>query len=88
MELDIPEGVNNSPDAEPVEVAPLPYPENYSRQDAVNLRRSAYYVESDPLFFKYQRDEVTRDTWLAKVSEIRDRYPFPDIPPEETPPTE
>ena len=43
------------------------------------LRQAAYQSESDPLFFKYQRDEdgITKAAWLAKVQEIRDRYPMP-----------
>lgn len=44
------------------------------------LRQSAYQAESDPLFFKYQRSEdgVTKAAWLAKVEEIRERYPMPE----------
>lgn len=43
------------------------------------LRQAAYQLESDPLFFKYQRSEdgVTKAAWLAKVEEIRARYPMP-----------
>ena len=43
------------------------------------LRKLAYIAESDPLFFKYQRSEdgVTKAAWLAKVDEIRERYPLP-----------
>jgi hypothetical protein len=41
-------------------------------------RRSvAYTQESDPLFFKYQRGEATREEWLAKIEEIKARYPDP-----------
>lgn len=42
-------------------------------------RKLAYVAESDPLFFKYQRSEdgITKAAWLAKVDEIRDRYPLP-----------
>jgi len=40
-------------------------------------RASAYTTESDPLFFKAQRGEVTLDEWSAKVEEIRTRYPYP-----------
>ena len=38
-------------------------------------RAIAYKEESDPLFFKSQRGEATTEEWLAKVQEIRDRYP-------------
>ena len=40
-------------------------------------RAVAYRNESDPLFFKYQRGEVTKEEWEAKVEEIRTRYPYP-----------
>lgn len=40
-----------------------------------NLRRVAYQTEADPLFFKEQRGEVPTGTWLAKVDEIKARYP-------------
>lgn len=43
------------------------------------LRQSAYALESDPLFFKYQRSEdgVTKQAWLDKIDEIRERFPLP-----------
>lgn len=44
------------------------------------LRQAAYQAESDPLFFKSQRSEdgITKAAWLAKVEEIRERYPMPE----------
>lgn len=53
---------------EPLEADPLP-----DNSDA--LRAAAYISESDPLFFKAQRGEATMDQWLAKVQEIKNRYP-------------
>jgi hypothetical protein len=38
-------------------------------------RSEAYRAESDPLFFKAQRNEATIEEWLAKVNEIKSRYP-------------
>lgn len=38
-------------------------------------RFNAYKEESDPLFFKYMRNEVTQEEWLNKVNEIKNRYP-------------
>lgn len=38
-------------------------------------RQAAYTAEADPLFFKSERGEGTRDEWLAKITEIRARYP-------------
>jgi hypothetical protein len=41
------------------------------------LRKEAYREESDPLFFEYQRGDVEKEKWLAKVQEIKERYPLP-----------
>jgi hypothetical protein len=38
-------------------------------------RRQAYQEEADPLFFKSQRGEATLDEWLAKINEIKQRFP-------------
>lgn len=43
--------------------------------DIDSLRHTAYVAESDPIFFRYQRDEATKEEWLAKVEEIKARYP-------------
>ena len=40
-------------------------------------RADAYRNEADPLFFKYQVGEVTKEEWLAKREEIKVRYPYP-----------
>ena len=43
---------------------------------AIDIQRlAAYQKEADPLFFRYQRGEVTEDVWLAKVEEIKQQYP-------------
>jgi hypothetical protein len=38
-------------------------------------RSEAYRNESDPIFFKYQRNEATKEEWLDKIAEIKARYP-------------
>jgi len=38
-------------------------------------RKEAYRNESDPLFFKWQRDEIDKQDWLDKVTEIKQRFP-------------
>lgn len=43
-------------------------------------RMEAYRDESDPLFFDWQRGEITKETWLARVTEIKTRYPKPEAP--------
>ena len=40
-------------------------------------RRTAYIAEADPLFFMSQRGEATETEWLAKIAEIKARYPYP-----------
>lgn len=37
-------------------------------------KKQAYREESDPLFFKWQRGEVTQQEWLDKVEEIKQRW--------------
>ena len=39
------------------------------------LRAEAYRLESDPIFFQWQRGTKTKQDWLDKVSEINQRYP-------------
>lgn len=45
-------------------------------ETAKTQRRMAYQTESDPLFFKWQRGEATKEEWLAKTQEIKERFPF------------
>lgn len=44
-----------------------------------SIRAAAYSSEADPLFFKAQRGEATLEEWQAKVEEIRNRYPYPEV---------
>ena len=39
-------------------------------------REQAYKTESDHLFFKWQRGEITEQEYLEKVEEIRQRFPY------------
>ncbi len=38
-------------------------------------RQLAYSQEADPLFFKFQRGESEKEDWIAKIEEIKSRYP-------------
>lgn len=38
-------------------------------------RSNAYRNEADPIFFKWQRGEATKEEWLDKVAEIKSTYP-------------
>ncbi|MCU0829392.1 MAG: hypothetical protein MUE52_18895 [Tabrizicola sp.] len=46
--------------------------EQEARDQAV---RQALATEADPLFFKWQRGEVVEADWLAKVAEVKGRFP-------------
>ncbi len=46
------------------------------KEQAREGRKEAYREEADPLFFKAQRGEATMDEWLAKVEEIKQRFPY------------
>ena len=52
---------------EPADPSPAP--------DTSALRRAAYALEADPIFFMAQRGEATQAQWLAKVAEIKARWP-------------
>jgi hypothetical protein len=43
--------------------------------EAESQRKAAYIAESDPLFFKVQRGEATKQEWLDKIEEIKQRFP-------------
>ena len=43
-----------------------------------DARRADYFHNADPLFFKWQAGEATKEEWLAKRAEIAERYPYPE----------
>ena len=40
-----------------------------------NLRQAAYKQESDPLGMQAMRGDIDKAEWLAKIAEIKQRYP-------------
>jgi len=60
-----------------VDAAAIIVAQEQALASAQRNRASAYTAEADPLFFKYQAGEVTKEEWLAKREEIRSRYPYP-----------
>lgn len=42
-------------------------------------RQAAYQSESDPVFFDYQRGEVTEQVWLDAVQAVKDAHPYPAL---------
>jgi hypothetical protein len=59
-----------------VEAPPAP-PIQPTKEQQQAARQFAYTQEADPLFFMSQRGEATESEWLAKVEEIKARYPYP-----------
>jgi hypothetical protein len=47
-----------------------------TNEEQAELRRQAYEKEADPIFFLIQRGEATQEQWQAKITEIKERYPY------------
>jgi hypothetical protein len=48
-------------------------------------RQHAYQQTADPLFFQYQRGEITEQEWLDAVQAVKDAHPYPeDVTTDET----
>lgn len=62
-------------DGEQVDVEEISVPDAVHNAQMEAARREAYIMEADPLFFKYQRDETTKQEWLDKIEEIKSRFP-------------
>ena len=52
------------------------YPPRPSNEEQADKRRVAYEKEADPLFFLIQRGEATQEEWQAKITEIKERFPY------------
>lgn len=48
----------------------------YFNAQQKRCRETAYATESDPIFFMSQRGEATQEEWLAKIAEIKARFPY------------
>ena len=67
------QAADDAANAPPPEPTPEQVIENRRAQ-----RQSAFTIEADPLYFKWQAGEGTEADWLAKREEIRARYPYPE----------
>lgn len=56
---------------------PIPGEFSFTTEQLQAFRAAAYRDEADPLFFKWQAGEGTKEDWEAKREEIRSRYPYP-----------
>jgi hypothetical protein len=52
------------------------YPYRPSNQEQSENRRKTYEKEADPIFFLIQRGEATQEQWQAKITEIKELYPY------------
>lgn len=59
-----------------------------ARLAVLDMRRAAYREESDPLKLEAEYDAMRNNiepdysAWMAKVEEIKSRYPLPEAPNE------
>ena len=51
-----------------------------ARENVERARQIAYRIESDPIFFEYQRGDKTEQEWLDAVQAVKDAHPYPDTP--------
>lgn len=54
------------------------YAKNYSAVE--ETRRAEYTLNTDPLFFSWQRGEKTEQEWLDAVQAVKDANPYPVKP--------
>ena len=47
------------------------------KESVRQARQNAYQQTSDPLFFKFQAGEATKEEWLAARQEVVDANPYP-----------
>jgi len=52
-----------------------PAPPTREQQEA--NRQAAYSTEADPIAMQMLRDEASMEEWLAKIEEIKVRFPYP-----------
>ena len=81
VQMSIPADAGNRHYADMLEqgITPAEYVEpSVTQEQQEASRQSAYAQEADPLFFKWQAGEATKEEWEAKRAEIRERYPYPE----------
>jgi hypothetical protein len=55
---------------------------NYEEQvkEVESTRRLQYEIQSDGLFFEWQRGTNTKEAWEAAVQSVKDANPYPPAP--------
>jgi hypothetical protein len=59
------------------ETAAEELPEMTPEEKVEFTRKAEYESISDPIFFQWQREEKTKEEWLAAVQAINDANPYP-----------
>jgi hypothetical protein len=54
----------------------LAYQKNQFNAEQKEKRLKAYEKESDPIFFKWQREEATQQEWLDAVAKVPLQFPY------------
>ena len=52
------------------------YETAYARVE--QARRAEYQATTDPMFFEFQRGDVTEQAWLDAVQAVKDANPYPE----------
>ena len=52
------------------------YETAYARVE--QARQTEYQATTDPLFFRFQRGDVTEQAWLDAVQAVKDANPYPE----------
>jgi len=56
--------------------AEVQYETAYARVE--QARQTEYQATTDPLFFEFQRGDVTEQAWLDAVQAVKDANPYPE----------
>lgn len=48
-------------------------------KDAQDMRRQGYQIYADPVFFKWQRGEATKEDWDAARAQVEADFPIPVV---------
>jgi hypothetical protein len=56
--------------------AEVQYETAYARVE--QARQSEYQATTDPMFFEFQRGDVTEQAWLDAVQAVKDANPYPE----------
>ena len=56
--------------------AEVEYETAYERVE--RARQAEYQATTDPMFFEFQRGDVTKQAWLDAVQAVKDANPYPE----------